>query len=86
MKKALSIISIIAGSLMLLSVVAPMIIGAILEAKATGAIGIIGGADGPTAIFVAGKLGAGSIIVEVLIGVLLVGIGIWGIRKIKKQG
>ena len=85
MKKALSIISIIAGGLVLLSVVAPVIIGAVLKAQtAASSIGIIGGADGPTAIMVVGVTGVGSIFVESVVGVLLVIIGIWGLRKIKK--
>ena len=85
MKKALSIISIIAGGLVLLSVVLPMIIGAVLKAQtAANSIGIIGGADGPTAIMVVGVTGVGSIIVESVVGALLVIIGIWGLRKIKK--
>ena len=85
MKKALSIISIIAGGLFLLSVVAPVIIGAVLKAQtAANSIGIIGGADGPTAIMVVGVTGVGSIIVESVVGVLLIIIGIWGLRKIKK--
>ena len=85
MKKALSIISIIAGGLVLLSVVAPVIIGAVFKAQtAASSIGIIGGADGPTAIMVVGVTGVGSIIVESVVGVLLIIIGIWGLRKIKK--
>lgn len=82
MKKALSIISIIAGGLVLLSVVAPVIIGAVLKAQtAASSIGIIGGADGPTAIMVVGVTGVGSIIVESVVGVLLIIIGIWGLEK-----
>ena len=85
MKKALSTISIIAGGLVLLSVVAPVIIGAVLKAQtAANSIGIIGGADGPTAIMVVGVTGVGSVIVESVVGILLVIIGIWGLRKIKK--
>lgn len=85
MKKAISIISIIAGGLVLLSVVAPVIIGAILKAQAAAnSIGIIGGADGPTAIVLVGSVGAGSVIIEIVIGVLLIVAGIWGLRKIKK--
>ena len=85
MKKALSIISIIAGGLVLLSVVAPVIIGAVLKAQtAANSIGIIVGADGPTAIMVVGVTGVGSVIVESVVGILLVIIGIWGLRKIKK--
>lgn len=85
MKKVLSILSIIVGGLVLLNVVAPMIIGAILKAQtATSSVGIIGGADGPTAIMLVGTIGAGSVIIEVVLGVLLIAAGIWGLKKIKK--
>ena len=84
MKKTISIIAIIAGGLVLLSVVAPMIVGAILEAQFTNSVGIIGGADGPTAIMLTGTVGAGSVIIEIVIGVLLLAAGIWGLRKFKK--
>ena len=85
MKKILSIISISVGGLVLLGVAIPPIVGAVLKAQtAAGSVGIIGGADGPTAIFLAGTLGAGSVIVEVLIGVLLIAVGIWGLRKLRK--
>ena len=85
MKKALSIISIIAGGLVLLSVVAPIVIGAILKIQATtNSIGIIGGADGPIAIMLVGTIGAGNVIIEIVIGVLLIVAGIWGLRQIKK--
>ena len=85
MKKALSIISIVVGGLVLLSVIAPMIIGAILSSQPSGSVGIIGGADGPTAVFVVGTLGAGSVIIESVIGVLLVAAGIWGLHKCKNK-
>ena len=79
MKKVLSIISIVVGGVVLLSVIAPMVIGAILASQASDSVGIIGGADGPTAVFVVGTLGAGSVIIESVIGVLLVAVGIWGL-------
>lgn len=84
MKKAISIISIIAGGLVLLSVAVPMIVGAILKAQAASSVGIIGGADGPTAIMLVGTIGAGGVIFEIVIGVLLIVAGIWGLRKLKK--
>ena len=85
MKKTLSIISIIAGGLVLLSVAAPLIVGLILKAQtAAGSVSIIGGADGPTAIFLAGTIGAGGVIVEIVIGVLLIAVGIFGLKKLKK--
>ncbi len=84
MKKVLSIISIVAGGLHLLSVIAPMVIGAILTSQVSDSVGIIGGADGPTAIMVVGTFGAGSVIIESAVGVLLVVVGIWGLHKCKK--
>jgi len=84
MKKVLSVISIVVGGLVLLSVIAPMVIGAILSSQPSGSVGIIGGADGPTAVFVVGTFGAGSVIVESAVGVLLVAVGIWGLIKCKK--
>lgn len=81
MKKVLSIIGIITGSLVLLSVVAPIIMGIILKVQVANSVGIIGGADGPTAIMI---VGTGSIIVEIVIGVLLIVAGIWGLKKFKK--
>lgn len=84
MKKVLSIIGIIAGSLVLLSVVTPMIMGIILKVQVANSVGIIGGADGPTAIMLVGTVGVGSIIIEIGIGVLLIIAGIWGMKKFKK--
>ncbi|MBQ8315259.1 MAG: hypothetical protein IJX95_05915 [Lachnospiraceae bacterium] len=84
MKKALSIISIVVGGLVLLSVIAPMIIGSLLANQLSDSVGIIGGADGPTAVFVVGTFGAGSVIIESVLGVLLVFVGIWGLIKCKK--
>lgn len=84
MKKVLSIISIVAGGLVLLSVIVPMVIGAILTSQASGSVAIIGGADGPTAVFVVGTFGAGGVIVESVIGVLLVAVGVWGLIRCKK--
>lgn len=84
MKKVLSIISIVAGGLLLLSVIAPMIVGAVLANQVSDSVGIIGGADGPTAVFVVGTFGAGSVVIESVIGVLFVAVGIWGLIKCKK--
>ena len=85
MKKVLSIIGIIVGSLVLLSVVAPMIMGVILKVQVVAnSVGIIGGADGPMAIMLVGTIGAGNIIIEIVIGVLLIAAGIWGLKKFKK--
>lgn len=84
-KKIISIAVIIVGAFMVISGVAPMIIGAILEARVPSSVGIIGGADGPTAVMVVRTLGAGSVVAEVVIGMLLVVAGIWGYKKYKKK-
>jgi len=81
MIKVISVIAIIAGGALLLSVVIPVIIGAVMNAPAAGAVGIIGGADGPTAIMLAGVIGTGGIILEIVAGLLLVAIGIRGLKK-----
>lgn len=84
MKKVFTIIPIIAGSLVLLGVAAPAIMGFIFKSKVASSVAIIGGADGSTAIFLAGTLGAGSVIAEIVIGVLLIAAGIWGLKKLGK--
>ena len=77
MKKVISIIAMIVGGLFLLSGVAPMIMGIILKVQIASSVGIIGGADGPTAIMLVGTIGAGNVIIEIVIGVLLIVAGIW---------
>lgn len=85
MKKVLSIISIIAGCVVLLGVATPLIVGLIFKAQtAASTVSIIGGADGPTAIFLAGTIGAGGMVVDIIIGVLLIVLGILGLKKCKK--
>lgn len=83
-KKIISIVVIFIGAFKILSGVAPMIIEAILESRAASAIGIIGGADGPTTVMVTGVIGTGNVVLEIVIGILLIIAGIWGIRKCKK--
>ena len=81
MRKIISVIAIIVGGLVLLSVAVPMIIGTILEGQIADTMGIIGGADGPTAVMVVGSLGEGSVIAKVVIGLILIIVGICGYRK-----
>lgn len=54
--------------------------------RAAKSVGIIGGADGPTSIMVSGVVGTGSVVLEVVAGVVLIAIGIWGLRMCKKRG
>lgn len=89
-KKVLSIIVLIIGVLIVLSNAAPMIITAIMSMRISNSVGssvgIIGGADGPTTIMVAGIVGASvlRVVGEILVGVLLIVAGILGIKKSKR--
>ncbi len=84
MKKIVSIAGIVVGALLVLSQIAPMVIAAILKTQISDSVGIIGGADGPTAVLVVGTLSAGSAVLEILLGIFLIIIGIVGYRKYKE--
>ena len=84
-KKIIAIVAIVIGALMVVSGVAPMIIGAILEAQRASTVGIIGGADGPTAVMVTGVSGTGSVTLEILAGVILIFAGAFILRKFRKK-
>ena len=58
-----------------------VIITVILKIKRQMSISIIGGADGPTSVFIAGKVGNTSAAVGVIVGIVLLVIGIFMIRK-----
>ena len=51
------------------------IIGFILKYMENKAVTIIGGADGPTSIFLAGKVGNGTEIMEIVFGVIIMVVG-----------
>mgnify|MGYP003292923574 CR=1 FL=1 len=51
------------------------IIGVSMKIKERAAIGIIGGADGPTSVFIAGRMGSGLGVLGMIFGLLLLGIG-----------
>lgn len=48
-------------------------------------LGIIGGADGPTVVFVADGPGVGSLIALVVVAVVLLAVVIYFIRKRRKK-
>ena len=83
MKKIISIVTIIIGGLLVIGGVAPMIMGAVLKAQIAESVGVIGGADGPTAIFVTGVPGTGQVIGKIAVGLLVMAAGILGCRKKK---
>ena len=49
------------------------------------AIAVIGGADGPTAIFVAGKIGKGTIVAGVVLVAFIICAVIVGVKKFSKK-
>ena len=81
MKKALSIAAIVIGVFALLCVAAPMIIGIIYQIPTPESVGIIGGADGPTAFMVSGMISTGNGVIETVVGILLIVTGILGLKK-----
>lgn len=58
-----------------------VIVTIILKLKRQMSISIIGGADGPTSVFIAGKVGNTSAAVGVIAGIVLLVIGFFMIRK-----
>ena len=58
-----------------------VIAGIIMKIRKTASIAVIGGADGPTSVFVAGKLGDGFASGLAGAGVVLLLIGLWLFRK-----
>ena len=82
MKKTISVTVIIAGVVAMLCAVVPIFVSAVSEASS---VGIIGGADGPTAIMVSGDLSTSGVIVAVIVGILLVATGILVLKKAKKK-
>ena len=78
MKKAITIIIAVLGIIL-------AAIGIHWKTKAAVAISIIGGADGPTSVFIAGKVGDGLILGTIIVGIILAGIGFLVYRKISKK-
>ena len=76
MKKVLGIIGCIIGFLL-------VILGSVMKAKEHTAVTIVGGADGPTSVFVAGQLNGDLAISFILIGIAVVAIILIGYLKTK---
>lgn len=74
MKKGIGLLLLISGAL-------SITMSIIFKIKKVAAVSIIGGADGPTSIFVAGKLGGNVIAAGIIIGIVLLAAGIFVIRK-----
>ena len=67
MKKGMGIISCIIGILLAVA-------GIVMKVKGTMAVSVIGGADGPTSVFVAGKLNGDMANVFIIAGAVILGI------------
>lgn len=78
MKKIIAIIIAVIGILL-------AAIGIHWKSKAAVAVSIIGGADGPTSIFLAGKIGDGFILGTLLIGIVLLAVGVVIYKKTKNR-
>ena len=74
MKKIIGILLIVIG-------VVTIALGIILKVKGTMSVSVIGGADGPTSVFLAGKVGNTSAITEIIVGIVLFIIGIFMVVK-----
>lgn len=74
MRKGITVILAAAGVILAIS-------GIITKVKETVAISIIGGADGPTSVFLAGKLGSGFSIGAIAAGIVFLVLAVLLIRR-----
>lgn len=58
-------------------------INLLLKVKGKMSVSIIDGADGPTSVFVAGKIGGTSTVIGIIVGIVLLTAGIFMIAKKK---
>lgn len=65
MKKVLVIVLGVLGVLLTIA-------GVVAKAKKAVSIGVIGGADGPTSVFIAGKIGTDISVGLIVVGIILV--------------
>lgn len=58
-------------------------LGLLFKAKGQMSVSVIGGADGPTSIFLAGKVGSSSAVTGIIVGIVLFAAGIFIIVRKK---
>ncbi len=78
MKKVIAFIVAVVGLLL-------AAVGIQWKMKESASIGIIGGADGPTSIFIAGKVSDGMALGTLALGVLLIVVGILIYKGLRKK-
>ena len=61
------------------------VIGIILKLNMGSAISYIGGADGPTSVFIAGQVGGGQGLLPIVFGILLLLLGLCLLFKTKRK-
>lgn len=76
MKKILGIILTVIGIVM-------TVVSLIFKIKGQMSVSIIGGADGPTSVFVAGKVGSPLAIIGIIAGIAVLAVGIFMVAKKK---
>ena len=74
MKKAIGITSSVIGIIM---AAISLVFKVNEQISVTKSVSVIGGADGPTSIFVAGKIGGTPAIIGIIVGIVLLAIGIF---------
>ena len=84
MKKGIAVLAVVIGGIVLLGVGGMLLAGLATALSPAASVGIIGGADGPTAITVSGPTGTAGVIAAIAIGLVIVALGAWGLRKARK--
>ena len=74
MKKAIGITLLVIGIIM---AAISLVFKVNEQISVTKSVSVIGGADGPTSIFVAGKIGGTPAITGIIVGIVLLAIGIF---------
>ena len=73
------------GRLIYVTLISDVILGIIAKTRKAFSVSIIGGADGPTSVFVAGKVGSDISAGLVIAGVVLITVVVaFGLRKLRK--
>lgn len=67
--KKIGIVATIVGAIII-------IMGIVLKFMEEKTVSIVGGADGPTSVFVAGKIGNGSGMIGILVGIGIIVVGL----------
>lgn len=73
----------IGGIILTVIGIAVTVLGLILKIKGQMSVSVIGGADGPTSLFLAGKVGGTSAVTGIIAGIVLLATGIFMVVRKK---